>query len=175
MRYLLLTVFFVLIAACDGKMENKKDEKTDKIDNKTDKTDYKQTQYALKPYQVVLPSESKMDWLFGKNYKAWTPSDNDIEAAEKILYTGYGDQKRGTVNRLLYRNLEDYNRQFVGAIDENGDKIIWINCFCKKEEGSFKKWKEEIVHVADGGNCFFNLKANITKNTYTDFIVNGDA
>lgn len=145
------------------------------MDKPGDKINYKDGDYTLKPYQAIIPSEAKMDWLFGKNYKSWTPSDNDIEDAEKLLYTGYVDQKRGTVNRLLYRNLEDYDRQFVGAIDENGDKIIWINCFCKKEEGSFKKWKEEIVHVADGGNCFFNMKANITKNTYTDFIVNGDA
>lgn len=134
-----------------------------------------QTSAQLKSNQSVVEAESKMDWLFGKNYKNWSPGSEDITAADKLLAAAFKDQERGTVNRVSGKSLDDYNMQFVGAADANGDKIIWINCFCKKEENFFKEWKKNIVHVADGGNCFFNVKINITKNTYTDFMVNGDA
>jgi hypothetical protein len=99
-------------------------------------------------------------------------SEEDIESAENC-FAGNDMQKMGTVNRLLNRKPEDY-LAVVGAVNSNGEKIIWINCFCKTEESSFKDWKKNIVLVKDGGNCFFNLKANITTNTFTDFFVNGE-
>ena len=155
MRYIIIAIFLVSIVSCKSQNNN------------------------LKSNQTVISAEPKMDWLFGKNYKNWSPADNDIETAEKLFQQGFDNQKKGMGNkfedRLEGRTTDEYNMQFVGAIDENGDKIIWVNCFCKKEKDSFKKWKDEIVHVSDGGNCFINVKVNITKNTYTDFMVNGNA
>ena len=152
-----------------------KDDKTDKNDksDKNDKTDNKTVKYTLNSHKVILPAESGMEWLFGKNYKNWNPSDDDIEAADKLFIEGFNDQKRGTVDRVLYRKPEEYYRQYVGVTDSTGDKIIWINCFCDKEADTFKDWKERIIRVSDGGNCFINVKTNISKNKYTEFNVNG--
>jgi hypothetical protein len=130
---------------------------------------------SLKPNETIIEADKKMEWVFGKNYTNWAPEAKDIETAEKLLKESFEDQKKATVNRLLNRSVDDYNMQFIGAITENGEKIIWINSFCKKEESSFKEWKTKIFGVADGGNCFFNVKINITKNTYYDLMVNGNA
>jgi len=129
----------------------------------------------LKPNQTIIEAIDNMDWIFGKNYKKWTPSESDIETAEKLIAECFNDQKRGTVNRLLNRKPEDYTMQFVGAIDEKDEKIIWVNCFCSSEIKYFKDWKTDLVLVKDGGNCFFNLKINVDNNTYYDVLVNGEA
>ncbi len=168
MKYLIIILILTSFISCNIT----KDNKTDKT-NKSDKPGNKMNVNFDKSMEVILPAEPGMDWLFGKNYKNWTPSDDDIETASQLFVYGFEDQKRGTVNRVLYRTPEEYYKQFVGAIDSAGDKIIWINCFCKKEADTFKDWKDRIIRVSDGGNCFINVKTNISKNKYTEFNVNG--
>ncbi len=146
-------------------------------DKKTDSIKQKDTKptgdYQLKDYQVIInPDDKEFNQIFGDKYKSRKPEVSEIETAEKLLYQGYVDQARGTVNRLLNRKLEEYNRQYVAATDSSGDKIIWINCFAKPEKDN-GEWKHKLIIAMGGGNSFFNMKANISKNTYTDFFVNG--
>ena len=134
-----------------------------------------QSSLSLKSDETIIDAGKDMKWAFGNNYTSWTPEGKDIETAETILNKAFDDQKKPTLNRLLDRKPEDYNKQFVGFIDANGDKIIWANCFCKGSDSFFKDWKNKVVIVNDGGSCFFNVKINITKNTYYDLMVNGYA
>lgn len=177
MRYFVVTLIFSILLACNSKNENKTD-KTGKFESNNDKaidSVYNNSgNYTLKSDEVILTSGSNMDMAFGKNYKSWTPSEKDIEKAEKLLQAAFDDQKRGTVNRVLNKKTDDYNKQFIGGIDSSGDKIVWINCFCKSREGDFKNWKKDIIQVKDGGNCFLNVTVNITKRSYTSFMVNGN-
>jgi hypothetical protein len=69
-------------------------------------------------------------------------------------------------------DLKRYKRQYIAVINKKGEKEVWINCFC--ERGS-SNWRKEIVEVLDGGNCYFNLKINLTRKTYSDLRVNGEA
>ncbi len=68
--------------------------------------------------------------------------------------------------------LSRYKRQYMAIINPQGEKEVWINCFCTH-------WNEIDIHypveVSDGGNCFFNLKINLSKGIYYDMMVNGDA
>ena len=146
-----------------------------KLSDKPKEIIKKNTPADLGPNQTIIEAGENMDWVFGKNYRNQTPSESDIETAEKLIIECFNDQKRGTVNRLLNRKPEDYTMQFVGAVNEKGEKIIWVNCFCSSEINYFKEWKTNLVMVKDGGNCFFNLKINADKNTYYDVMVNGDA
>jgi hypothetical protein len=132
-------------------------------------------QYELKPNQAIVPAIEKMEWAFGKNYKQWTPAGNDIETAEKLLKECFDRGKSGTLNLFQDRTLDDYNRQFIGAVIEGGNRVILVNCFCKSEEKTLKNWKNELVLVADGGNCFFHLKVNIDTGRYYGLMVNGYA
>ena len=129
---------------------------------------------SLSANNTIIDAGAGMDAEFGKGYKSWTPEEKDIAAAEKILAFAFEDQKRPTINRLLNRKPDDYCKQFVGATDANGDKVIWLNCFCRDQESQFKNWKNNIISVKDGGNCFFNILLNISKNTYTNLMVNGN-
>lgn len=129
----------------------------------------------LKPWQAVIETGEKMDWVFGRNYKSYTPTAAEIDQAEELLSQCFAKQVSGTVNRFNGKKLEDYNRQFLGGITESGEKVIWINCLCKREDAAFKDWKTRLIIVADGGNCFFNVKVNINKQVYYDLMINGNA
>jgi hypothetical protein len=61
----------------------------------------------------------------------------------------------------------------VAVINKDNEKIIWVNCFNINSSFTFDYWKKQIVQVFDGGDNFFNLKINITKKYYYDFLVNG--
>lgn len=126
----------------------------------------------LKPNQAVIPAIEKMEWAFGRNYKQYGPTADDIETAETLLKECFVKEMTGTVNHFFGRKLDDYNRQFVGAEMEGGDKVIWINCFCAVESEILKKWKTEMIMVADGGNCFFNLRVNLNRKSYYDLMIN---
>ena len=68
-------------------------------------------------------------------------------------------------------DLKRYKRQFVVSSAKNGEKIVWVNCFCYV----YGDWKKQIQIVDDGGNCFFNLNVNLSKSYYYDLMVNGRA
>ncbi|MCJ8291351.1 MAG: hypothetical protein MJK07_16375 [Flavobacteriales bacterium] len=69
-------------------------------------------------------------------------------------------------------NLFDYARQYVAYFNKQGEKIVWINCFCVAYNN---EWKEAVFIASDGGNCFFNLTVNLTTNKIINLSVNGNA
>ena len=83
--------------------------------------------------------------------------------------------KKRPKSRLAFTNqikdVSKYYKQFIAVINKQGEKEVWINCFCSKDP----KWKNEVVLVLDGGNCYFQLKINLTKKLVYDFMVNGVA
>lgn len=171
MHNILLITLFLFSFVC-----SKSDDKTiindPKKETKMD-TGNKNIPVDLKPNQAIIKAAEKMEWAFGKNYRSYEPSMEDIQTAEDVLNAMYSKEVSGTYNPFFKRKLEDYNRQFVGGEMESGDKIMWVNCFCNTESKNMKNWKTEIIMVADGGNCFFNVKINLKKKEYYDLMVNG--
>ncbi|MCC6865265.1 MAG: hypothetical protein IT280_03810 [Ignavibacteria bacterium] len=139
----------------------------------SDKKEIVSNDLVLKDYQTVIAASQKMEFAFGRNYKTYEPSQNDINLAEKLLAECFNKEVSGTYNPFFGRKLDQYYRQFVPAEMEGGDKIIWINCFIYADSEILKKWKTDILYVADGGNAFFNLKVNLTRETYYGLMVNG--
>ena len=167
MRYLIITIILSTVLGCskfNGKQSSSQKE-----------TGYGNTKFELKPNQTIISEDVNSIGSLGKSFKSWDPEPGDIGDAESILKYAFDDQKRGTVNRVLGKLPDDYNQQYVGAVNENGDKYLWVNLFCKTEESYFKEWKTKLVFAKDGGKCFVNVKINLTKKTYEEFNVNGDA
>ncbi len=69
-------------------------------------------------------------------------------------------------------NLPRYKRQYMPYLNPKGEKEVWINCFCRFQG---QDWRKSPVFVLDGGNCYFNLKVNLSRGTYYDLMVNGSA
>ncbi|MCB2410185.1 hypothetical protein [Hymenobacter lucidus] len=71
-------------------------------------------------------------------------------------------------------DLSAYKKQLVVSVNSKGVKTVWVNCFCS-DEADFPNWKREIVDITDGGNCFFNVRLNLTEGTWEDLQANGVA
>ena len=97
---------------------------------------------------------TELEILFNKSVKE---HDSALNAKDRKYYT-IGDQSL-------------YKRQYVCYKNKNGEKIVYIDCFCTAYEG----WHKEMMVIDDGGKCFFNLKINLNTKKYFDFMVNGEA
>jgi hypothetical protein len=87
------------------------------------------------------------------------------------------------VNRLLERSIDEYYRkpnkirlsnykvQYFCALNEQGQKTVWVNGYCK-EICSDGRWKKHALLVNDGGNCVIRLKINLDNKRHYGLGVN---
>jgi len=80
-------------------------------------------------------------------------------------------------SRLKNSNNNDYIKQCIATKNTNNEVIVWLYCICHKSGLFFGDdfQRQPIGIVQDGGECFFKLKINLTKQTYFDLSINGDA
>lgn len=142
---------------------------------------------VVTPEYVILKFDSTMNWLF-KDSKPAELNLSEVKEIELILskcinaYNPKQLKKYEKINKENLRNnisnthfiidLKKYDRQFIPVINKKGEKEVWVNCLCIT---SSKNWKKEIFQINDGGNCFFNLKINLSKKKYYNLRVNSIA
>ena len=156
-------------------------------------TEIKKKEKQTKIYKVdasiiaILPFDTTQHWVF-KDNKPIDLTTDDLYKIETILnkfindYNPDQERQFKEINdkhpeyKLDKRNfiidLKRYKRQYIATINSKGEKEVWINCFCNTWD---KNWKINLIFVLDGGNCYFNLKINLTTGQYYDLMVNGDA
>ena len=104
-------------------------------------------------------------------------SDWDIIGFEKdVKPASLNQDELNKVGLLLSQaaqsnKLKIYKRQYVCGVDQHGNKLVWVNCFCYGLDG----WKTSIQVVMDGGDCFYSLIINLTTGKYDNLMVNGEA
>jgi len=134
---------------------------------------------------AILPYDATDSWLF-KNGRPAIITNKDLATIETTLIEclkvyNAEEQKwyeKVNVQHPEYKfdksyfviNLARHKRQYVAFINEEGEKEVWVNCFCDMWG---ENWRKEIIQVDDGGNCYFNLKINLTTGKYYDLIANG--
>lgn len=132
----------------------------------------------FKCYRGYVFDESKeINFITGIEGR-FTPSQQEIECVEKLIFTLMPKEKIAMVNfgkkcPKIVKNLKNYNRQYVGYIDSNGNKIIWINFIWKKDCPD--NWERDIILNTDGCSYFWRAKINLKENKLFDFYVNGNA
>ena len=140
---------------------------------------------------AVLPFNNAYYWIFkeGKQIDLTSKDLLDLENLLKKCINENNLLQEKKFNELnsdpecVYKyiredfiiDLKNYKRQYVAVISSNGEKEVWVNCFCSSFNSYVQNWREEIIVVQDGGNCYFNLKINLTKGEYYDFMINGVA
>lgn len=118
-------------------------------------------------------------YLFGKSKKVdpWTPQKEEIikidAQIKKIIKKAYRnlDSIEYESYKYIIKNLKDYNRQFIGYI-ENGDKMLYINFYYKKIDNDKNKPDSIMQWALGGGVNFFDITINLSKNKTMDFIIN---
>ncbi|MFD2247769.1 hypothetical protein [Pontibacter ruber] len=129
-------------------------------------------------------------WSFSKNLSLVGLSKEEITLAEllllkqidqynqsqikifnemKVKYPKYNFQKE----IFIIENPSNYARQYIPAINSDGQKLIYINAFCTLQGHDY--WKDGLVEVMDGGDCYFQLIINLTTKEVVEFSVNGVA
>lgn len=70
---------------------------------------------------------------------------------------------------LRLMEVDSYDIQVVPYISITNEQKFWVNCFCIEEN----YWREKIVQVNDGGNCFFNFIGDVDNMIYSHLYING--
>jgi len=110
---------------------------------------------------TVLTTTDNIPFNIGDSQK-YKPSDEDIKNGLQILENNL----RKNTDLL---NLAEYKIQFFGYINNEGEKILFANHFCRD---SGIDWKNNWVGVDGGGNCFFEIKVNLDKEEVFDLKIN---
>lgn len=99
--------------------------------------------------------------------KRWNPTKNDIKQTEKVIREYV---KENALNKEL-KWLRLYKRQYVGYVNNSGERLIWVNFICCWR---FRKsMKKDTSLSLDGGNCFWSLDVNLDKQEIFGLIING--
>lgn len=99
-------------------------------------------------------------------------SKEEIKTVEVLLRKSV--EKYNENYKKNYIDLRYYKRQYFPKIDENGDKLVRIYCFCSVEDND--NWKtQELINPEDGGKCYLHATINVTKKTVSFFQTNGRA
>jgi hypothetical protein len=129
---------------------------------------------------VVLKFDEGKDGYFFENCSPTDLSKEEIIGIEKIIHKEINKirlQRKKYFDlftlKKINKNNKDffYRRQYVPVINKLGEKEVYINCFCG---GNYDNvgWRKEIQNAADGGNCFFRIKVNVSKKIVTEFSIN---
>jgi len=129
------------------------------------------TQYGVfkdgKPTDLTNEDLQKIETILNKCVNDYNP---DQEEQFKEINDKHPEYKLDKKNFTI--DLTRYKRQYIAILNSKGEKEVWVNCFCGA--GS-QDWKKNLIFVEDGGNCYFNLKVNLTTGQYCELMVNGDA
>jgi hypothetical protein len=71
-----------------------------------------------------------------------------------------------------YLDLDGYHRQYVGFQDKSGNRMAWVNFFCEGADEPW--WRLSLVTVSGGGDCYLQIKINLTKGQVVYRMVNGN-
>lgn len=99
-------------------------------------------------------------------YKPYDINQNELEEIDEILGKCFAE------NKTIIKNKNEYIKQCRVVINENNEKEVWINCYCKNK---FDKsgFKYELIQMKDGGKCNISIKINLTKKEYSKLNIAG--
>jgi len=132
--------------------------------------------FKTKKFEIAIFPASSRELYDGPD--RFTPSKQDVEYGEEALINQLPALNMEHHNQfdtpVIDKNLSKYKRQYFGYYDKNRNRILFINCFWKKEKEENFFWLNERIMVLDGGSYFWNVKYNLNTNELFDLDVNGE-
>ena len=130
---------------------------------------------------AIIKNKDYIEWLTSKDFEIWYPNSSELVQIEEILLQAIRDDKFNFLKtKRIVELKKKYYRQYLCYTNESGEKIVYINSMCElftdydKDNKPIKfDWKTKMVDVSDGGECYWNIKINLTNKTYFDLIING--
>ena len=101
----------------------------------------------------------------------WIPSQDSVDMAENLMQKYFSETEAGRkIGALHY-----YLRQYVGYINSDNEKVIWVQCFHRSELVHFEGWETKLINVMDGGSGFFQITINLATQECLRFGINSVA
>lgn len=101
-------------------------------------------------------------------------TQEELKTIDSLLIACVNDYNshQGKDGKQLKIDLNKYNyrKQLLVGKSKEGDKKVWVNCFC--QTWSKVNWRTEIIRVNDGGDCYFNFVIDLTSKKFHDLRVN---
>ncbi|MHC8947728.1 hypothetical protein [Sphingobacterium hungaricum] len=138
----------------------------------------------------VIFSEKAECFLCNFGPKRFSPNVKEINTAEEILYAKIKSVNNPMYDQgdgcpIIHKNLNNYRRQYYGFLDNEGNKIIYVNLswarysILDRIKGHHKdiseNWKKERVIVLDGCSYHWEIEINLTKKQLQNLSINGSA
>lgn len=135
----------------------------------------RKTNFPLKKEVYSNKLENYSSFTFNNKYydyfkevvKPYDLTEKEIIEIEKLLTKCIYENKD-----KINRTITEYQKQLIAVKNLKGEIEVWVNCNCKEENEEFQY---SILDYNDGGDCHFNLKINLSKNTYSELYINGEA
>ena len=129
---------------------------------------------------TIIQDSKYVKWVTGKNFDLWKPSDIDLKKVDEILIKAIDENQFYFYRTKKLSEIKKNYRQYLCYIDEKGEKIIFINSMCelftdydKNNDPIIFDWRNEMIDVSDGGECYWNIKVNLSTNEYYELKING--
>ena len=136
----------------------------------------RQTQSELDTSNIaIIAFEQNNDWPFKNTYQPTTLTNGELLLIDSLLklciliYNENIPSKQESAFKIDFAKYK-YKRQYIAVLNDQGQKEVWVNGFCNAGK---TEWKNEILLVDDGGNCYFNLKLNLVSKECYEVMVNG--
>tara|TARA_Y100000589_G_scaffold327592_1_gene369755 strand:- start:796 stop:1302 length:507 start_codon:yes stop_codon:yes gene_type:complete len=129
--------------------------------------------------RTIITDSSYTKFMIGKQFSLWSPNKENIEKVDSILVKAINDNVFYSLKSKDISEIHKFYRQYLCYIDGKGEKIIFINSMCdlsdyinEYDNSEKNDWKNEMLKIADGGDCYWNIKINLTTNEYFDLRIN---
>ncbi len=121
---------------------------------------------------IILFDKSAKIWGFKiDNYMRFTPSIEDFNAIDSLAANFVKNNSDSlTFIKKPINNYHSYYKQVYGLINKEGDKVLFVNCFCNVKRHDY--WKRETISVKGGGSCYFSFKVRLNDSSFYDLHVN---
>ena len=160
-------LILALLASCKSKTSSKQTERSNR-------TSFDTSQYTIDTSKIsilTIDAGHSVQFRYAKSVEL---SRTDFRLTEVLLRDCINSTNDSSqvlkVYTLPFIDINNYKRQYIPFAKPNGDRFVWVNCFC----ADFPFWKNKVVFVFDGGACFFNVEINLTKRAYGELYINSN-
>ncbi len=123
-------------------------------------------------HYTILSYDKSTDWMFVHG-TATSLNKKELADLHTLLVISVAQHNRATKDAAFQiHHLEQFYSQYTPVGNAKGQKEVFVNAFC---EAPSQDWRHEQILVQDGGNCYFQIKINLTTGAGYDCSVNGDA
>lgn len=135
---------------------------------------------------AIIEFDARNEYLqlhsIDSNFKQSFLIQSDFKIIDSLLRIMIIEMKIGDTSKLTFIDIhnkenfqkEVYQKQFVPYKNSDNNRFVFVNIFSESVLTAhlFYAYRKNLRIIADGGNCCFRFKINLTTKQYFDLEVN---